>query len=346
MGVLDGLPGRAGDDDEGPDYWAVRRMEWNSDGGFREFSDEWAQLDEPVDRETFEWNTGELEPGRYRLMAIKDTKVRRPDDFDVKGWTIEVGDPDASRSGGDDPLEQKVDMLLAQQEQRPAGESNGEVPLMELVNEPADLFVLMGAFNENFVGTFGEQAALKQLGLVGGNELGFDDYKDNPVGAFFFDSYKEPQQLRELGQNLGAGGSAFFDGLLAGYGDPESILGDDIEQAEREAEEAADPEDFEPRTADSGPTTLEDLGVDRPDPSDVAQALSESSGNGMAAQFGNEDNETNNAGGGPPEAEAVDEVAPEAPADEDVDADGPADVAAVAEADLTDAEIAEAMEEL
>ena len=45
MTVLDGLSGLAGGDDDGPDYWAVRRMSWNSDGGFREFSDEWAKLD-------------------------------------------------------------------------------------------------------------------------------------------------------------------------------------------------------------------------------------------------------------------------------------------------------------
>jgi hypothetical protein len=343
MSVFGGLSGLGGGDDDGPDYWAVRRMAWNSDGGFREFSDEWAKLDEPVDRETFEWNTGELEPGRYRLMAIKDTKVRRPDDFDVKGWTIEIGDPDASRSD-DDPLEQKVDMLLAQQNQGGPSPGNGEVPLMELVNDPADLFVLMGAFNENFVGTFGEQAALKQLGLIGDNELGFDDYKDNPIGAFFFDSYKEPQQLRELGQNLGAGGSAFFDGLMAGYGDPESILADDIEEAEREADAPPDPEEFEPRESRGGSITLEDLGVDKPDPSHVAQALSDTSRDGAAAQNGQDTGEGLVGSGPPADADAVEE--PDLGVSGDAGDDGESDETAVAEADLTDADIAAAMEDL
>lgn len=244
--------------------------------------------------------------------------------------------------------------VTAVQQDQAGNQIGGSV--IDLAETPEDLLKLMSMFNEDWLREQGNHAVARAWGLAGDNELGFEDYKENPLGAFLFDSYKEPQQLREFGQSLGAGGSAFLDGLLKGADNPEEIFADEIAEAERKAEatENRDPEDIEPRKSRTRTITAEDLGIDMPDPSDAVDALDDTSADEAAAQERQERaeagiGEVESAGtGGTMEPNPGGSAAAD---DDDTVADDPASEADVEAGDvygeaLTDEDIAKAMEGL
>lgn len=250
MGFRDRVLGPLDDGgEEAPDYWRIAYMEWNGDGGFQALSDEWDKLDDPPDRETFEWNTGRLEDGRYKLMAIKEGRMRRPDDFGVKGWVMDVGEPDDAPRERDD-LERKVDLLLAQQDQDDDDE-------LEMPADPEALIQWMTLQDPRLLERYGDAIIPAAWGASApGGGVGYSDFEDNPLGAILFDAYNNPEKLRKAGENIGAGFGSGLDGFFRGMEEPESI-GPPDDGADQDAGEDVDDE---PREFGAGATmSLEEL---------------------------------------------------------------------------------------
>lgn len=300
MGLIERL---TGDDDqpeerEGPDWWRIGFMPWNADGGFRSLGDEWDKLAEPVDRETFEWNVGELEGGKYRLMAIEDTKMRRPEDYGVKSWTMEVGEPDDSKQRSDkEDLERKIDHLLAQQQQDDEP-SNG---LMD--KDPDAILKAFTLQNPDLLMRYADQIIPAAWGATSpGGGIGYEQFDANPLGALLFDAYNNPEKVRKAGENLGAGFGAGLDGFFTGMDDPAAVAeADDDGEADDEEDEG-----WQPRRS-SGEASL-----DLSEPDEEFEELVESFEGRREA-----DSEA--------ETDAEDDSPPEAPEDDDADDSTPED---------------------
>lgn len=307
MGVFDKWRQESSRERGDPDYWRIGFMPWGGDGGFRSLGDEWDKLEEPVDRETFEWNTGDLEGGKYRLMAIHGTRMRRPEDFGVKGWTMEVGEADGDAGGRtDDELERKVDALLAQ-----AG-GNGE----ERPEDPEALIKWMTLQNPAMMERYADIVVPAAWGVSSpGGGLGFDDFEKNPLGALMYDAYNNPEKLRKAGENVGAGFGAGLDGFFRGMDEPGAIGAGDVDQEPVED----DAEGWTPRrSSDAVAVDLDELGIDEIRPEDWLEAHAAA---GEAADEPHVDQDVDADADQEPEPDVDDqEDAADAPATDEIEA--------------------------
>jgi hypothetical protein len=245
------------------DHWTVRHQPPTGGAGWRDVEG-WEELEEPVDRQTFEWNEPDPQPGRYQLFAVKDKKLRRPAEDVRWSWIVEDDATDTQDVDPDMIADRAADRVLA------ALQSDGDLAPEERVARQKAVIQLALLNNEEFVAKHGEAIALSEFDVNQGDGLEFSEYEKNPVGAFLYDTYKDPQQMRELGSNLGAGGGAFFEGLVSGIENPESVFQEEIEAAEAAAESAGEDEEMKPSRAGEI-RSLDDL-TDRVD-DDLADEL-------------------------------------------------------------------------
>lgn len=313
MGLIERLKGgdEPGPEREDPDYWRIGFMPWNGDGGFRSLGDEWDKLAEPVDRETFEWNTGDLEGGKYRLMAINETKMRRPEDFGVKGWTMEVGEPDDSKKSGEqDQLERKVDHLLAQVQE---SDDDGSGILDK---DPDAILKAWTLQNPELMYRYADQIIPAAWGATApGGGIGYAEFDKNPLGALLFDAYNNPEKVRKAGENLGAGFGAGLDGFFTGMDDPAAVAADD----DPEPDDVDDDEEWQPRRSS------DEVNLDLTAPDEDFEDLVESFDSRQAAEESDETAGEGESPPEPPESDDGDQGGAGGPGDDDTPADAAGD---------------------
>ena len=268
MGLFDPLRGDDDDDgDDTPDHYRIVRK--TAKGGWKPV-DGFAEMDQPLDRETFEYNASPLDPGEYRLFAVKNNLNQQPPDG--TGWVLEVdGTPP------DDDTPDQIESLKSEiRALRDDGEAGAQADPQELVEQQKANLQLAALQSEDFIRKYGDELVLSMFGGAGSDgggsdsAIGYDDWQENPVGASLYETMnmmrEDPDQVERLGEAIGRGVGTFVGGAADGYSGADRSL-DDVTQAVDEAAdgaEADDADDTDPtpdRDLDAGPADLSDLGA-------------------------------------------------------------------------------------
>jgi len=263
MGVFDRF--RGGDDpdsEDGPDaYRVVRKTE---KGGWKPV-DDFDDMDEPIERDTFEYNASPLKPGEYRLFAVKDNLQTQPPEG--VGWILEVdGDRDRDDGQDDEIAELKREIRAMRSETADAEQGAEDLDPSEAVERQKASIQLAALNSEQFMSRHGEKIALAMFGDGsgggGGSSMEFDDWQDNPVGASLFETLKmareEPEQIERLGEAIGRGAGSFMGAAADGFAEGEPTF---AEAQDAAPEQEPDDKPDEPgRDIDAGPSTMDDLG--------------------------------------------------------------------------------------
>jgi len=98
------------------DYYRVSHQRNGS--GWRPL-DEFDELEEPITKQTFEYNARPLDPGQYKLFAVKDNlHTKMPDGV---GWKLTVEDDTADEAPSKEErvqeLEEQIEELETKQDQ-------------------------------------------------------------------------------------------------------------------------------------------------------------------------------------------------------------------------------------
>jgi len=257
MGLFDTF---RGDSNEYDHYRVCRSSEGDTSGAWVPVGG-WKKLDEPPEKDEFELNTEELEPGIYKPYGVIDGMNRKlPTEL---RWTVKIKENDdedeaAAASGSQRELKQlrqEVRQLANQ------GQEQNEDP-EDMMKAIRAKLMASAVSNEQFMARHGDQVfswVFEEADANGDGEgPGYEEWKESPYAAIAYDlsntAMNEPHKLRELGENLGGGAGSFLDGFAEGAADHEAVGA----QPEDESEEDND----SPATEiDSGPTTLDDLGA-------------------------------------------------------------------------------------
>lgn len=294
MALLKRLLGGESDSDQNDeiDYWAVRWMPWDGDGGYR-ILEEWDELEDPITRDVFELNVDDPKPGRYRLFALRDNKyVKAPEEH---RWKYEVGEPsesepesDTKQPAGD--LQEDLDRIQNQleelEEQRQALMEDPELVTARLRAQ----VLLQAVQSPEFMGRYGDKIALAAFDALDMDQSkpDFEDWQETPLAAWGYEFAQlvsnEPQKLEEMGLHLGAGIGEVMDGWQTRNGDTRTDFSSN-EFDQQKSEETTN-RDSEP-DEDSRPMTLADVdGTFYDVPRD----------NGSNHEDGTEDSTINNGG--------------------------------------------------
>lgn len=279
MGIVESLMGG----EEEFDHYRVCRSSAGSSQGAWVPVEGWTELDNPPEKDEFELNTGQLEPGRYKPYGVISGMNRQlPTEL---RWTVEV-EPDGEEEEGEEEqnraaqpesagLKNEIHSLKSEiREIKDEGHAAGHGP-EEIMEDIRARLMMSAVSNEQFMQRHGDQVFDWVFeGAPGGDDddgPGYEEWKDNPYAAIAFDmtqtAMKEPHKLNELGQNLGGGAGAFLDGFAEGAqeGPP---------TAEPDAEDGEEPttglEDL-----DAGPASLDELAGSDDEADDVAGEISD-----------------------------------------------------------------------
>lgn len=221
--------------------------------------EEFDKLEEPIAKDEFLYNTGELEPGKYRIYAIRKGMNKKPSDhplYEAEGWTHEVEAPNEEADAEIRRLERKLDMLMDAQ----SGPSAEEEMLMsdpDTLDKQLAVRMKMAALNsEEFMRRHGEQVMLSMFATGATapkrDSPGYQDYQESPIGAAMYETFSaamnEPEKLERVGQAIGGGLGRFMAGASTGIADSPAAS---PAQPAPPADPTEDPE-FTPREVDSG----------------------------------------------------------------------------------------------
>ena len=268
MGLLDSLRGGGdGPDDETPDGYRV--MKNTPKGGWKPVEG-FDDMDEPIAKDTFEYNASPLEPGNYRLFAVKNNLNQQPPDG--AGWTLEVegNTKDREQDGEIGRLERKIDRLAESDNSEQVDD-----PQEAVERQKANL-QLAALQSEDFLKRYGDKIILSMFGddASGGggsdSAIEYDDWQENPIGASLYEAMgmvrEEPEQVERLGEAIGRGVGSFVGSAADGYADSDQSLAEAkgaATDAADEPDETRDGPDEEPtRNLDAGPSSIDDLGAD------------------------------------------------------------------------------------
>ena len=299
MGLFSSL--RDGDDapdDETPD--AYRVMKTTPKGGWKPVEG-FDDMNEPIAKDTFEYNASPLDPGNYRLFAVQDNLNQQPPDG--VGWTLEV-----EGTARDD--DQDGEIAEIKREIRALRDDNTQqepTDPQEAVERQKASLQLAALQSEDFLKRYGDKIILSMFDGDGGGDsggggesIGYEDWQKNPVGASLFETMnmvrEEPEQIERLGEAIGRGVGTFVGSAADGYadGDGEMSLADARERAGTPDEQDATDEQDAPgggRDLDAGPSTLGDLGDGGPnvDTNNLAEDLAEARTTVRRAAAGTQD---------------------------------------------------------
>lgn len=255
MGLFDRFTNGDDEDEEDDepviDHYAVCHSSPRTNGGW-EVVDEFGDLDEPIDFETFEFNyPGTLEGGRYRLFAV-DTKGIRRSPSDGFDWKEKIE--------GDMPQPRDTDPARAAEEaaRRAVEEAQDQGPEIE---DPDRLEEVqraklrgMALSNPEFAARYEEHIANWMFDTSADEEeVGVEDWDERPLAATLAKATDDPETFGALGENLGTAAGSFMDGFYAG-----GPVGDDSEELDEEEDEDAP---FEPdESVDAGASGFDELG--------------------------------------------------------------------------------------
>lgn len=274
MGLFDRWSGDDPDpDDDEPDGYRVAKK--NPDGGWAGV-DGFEDMDEPIEKDTFEYNASPLDPGEYRLFAIKDNLFQQPPQG--VGWTLKIDGETRDEQQDDEisRLERKIDRLAG------SGGDEGPQDPREAVERQKASLQLQALQSEEFLKRYGDKIIMSMFdgdGPGGGGSdsaIGYDDWQENPIGASLFETMnmvrEEPEQIERLGEAMGRGVGAFAGSAADGFAEPDQSLAEakgDTESDTTEQQSTDEPDDEQPaRNLDAGPSNIDDLGAGT-DPTDT-----------------------------------------------------------------------------
>ena len=280
MGLFSSL--RDGDDapdDETPD--AYRVMKTTPKGGWKPVEG-FDDMNEPIAKDTFEYNASPLDPGNYRLFAVQDNLNQQPPDG--VGWTLEV--EGTNRDDQDGEIAEIKREIRAMREEGSQQEPDDPQELVERQKASLQLAALQ---SEDFLKQYGDEIVLGMFDADGrggsdGTAIGFEDWQENPVGSTLYETLnmvrEDPQQVERLGEAIGRGVGTFVGGAADGMSDSGGSLADVKEAAEQDGKREADPDpDPDPtggRDLDAGPSDPSDLGAGDPTGTDdLAESLAD-----------------------------------------------------------------------
>lgn len=271
-------------DGDGPDHYRISRK--TEKGGWQPVEG-FDNLKNPMDKDVFEYNAAPLEPGQYRLFAVKDHLNTRPPDG--VGWTLEIEDDSrATRS----PTDEKIDRLMSEISELKNG--NGHLDPTEAVEQQKAALQLQALQSPEFIQRHGDKLVMSMFGGDfdgGGREQpGFDDWNENPFGAALFSAVStlqdEPAKIKDVGEALGGSIGAFLGGAADGVAprqeQPQPRADDSGAEPDQEAAPVED-EQPQPRAGvNSGPSSPDDLaaaaavppGADT-DPADLSDTIAQ-----------------------------------------------------------------------
>jgi len=270
MGLFDRF---TGDDDDGKDRDELDGylICWSDpeSGGWSPV-DGWDDLNEPVDRENFRINEGDLDAGTYRLFGRTDHNgsYRLQKVPQHIGWKLEVGAGDED-GDTDDQVKRQIERLerkLEQERRSDPDEKNldPEEALKQVQSQLALQMVQQPAFIEQY----GAEIALDAFGASpgrGGGEMSvdFDTFDSHPFAASLYEAMDNPDKMGQLGTAVGEAMGSFVDGVGRSLElTPGEEGGQQRDQSPDEtAGEPDESEEFEPREGvDSGASSMETLG--------------------------------------------------------------------------------------
>lgn len=277
MGLTNRIFGeRKGDEqDDDPDKaeWRVvaRHPEKKTNASLPDGLDdkEWHYSDPPT-KEQFRFDYGDiLEGDKEYICAPKDGQYI---DLDNIKWCIEAEEKVRERRKRQRKTEKKLEKKIEGMEER-LGEvlqENATASNPEEIKAHMQAQILqLAAKNPGFIARYGGDIALSALDVDRHTEsaVGYEEFKDNPMQAMFYELASNPEKARDLGQNFGGGLGAVVDGFVEGAGQaPEPRQNGDAAASQDDSQE------WEPRDIDSGPQDLEDLDIDV---SDEAQEIAD-----------------------------------------------------------------------
>ena len=266
MGLLGRFTG-GGDDDpsgDGPDSYRISHM---TDKGGWEPVDGYDDMAEPIDKQTFEYNAAPLEPGEYRLFAVKSGMNRQPPEG--VGWTLSVeGDDRGPDQAADDELRRELQALRAEMQENSGSTAEDIQEMLEKQKAAVGMQMLQ---NEEFVRRYGDKLALSLLDVddgSGGSGVEMEDFetfKDNPISATAYQlastAAEDPEAVEQLSQSVGNSLGSFLGGAAGGMAGQQHPH----QQSTPPDHLAGDTTDDEPdtgRDVSAGPSDPSELGVD------------------------------------------------------------------------------------
>ena len=268
MGLLDKLTGTDQDDtdDDAPDFYRVAVM--SEDGGWHAVEG-YDDLEEPIDRQTFEYNAAPLDPGNYRLFAVVDNLNRTPQS--EVGWTLEVEGDDQTDTTTDseDDLRRELQALRAEV----ADDNDAEDDIQQMIEKQKAAVGLQMLQNPEFIKRYGDKLALSIMGVDDGNDGGgiemedFETFKDNPISATAYQiastAADDPEAVEQLSQTMGNTLGSFLGGAASGAtgGVPgQQQPPQQPTQPDQDADDSTD-EPAGGRDVSAGPSDPSELGV-------------------------------------------------------------------------------------
>lgn len=268
MGLLDRFTG-SGDGDEDDSSTLNYRISHMTDKGGWEPVDGYEDMEEPIDRQTFEYNASPLEPGEYRLFAVSGGLNRQPPEG--VGWTLSVeGDnqPDTT-TDTEDELRRELQALRAEV----ADDSDDSEDIQQMIEKQKAAVGLQMLQNPEFIKRYGDKLALSIMGVDDGDDSGgvemedFETFKDNPISATAYQiastAADDPEAVEQLSQTMGNTLGSFLGGAATGAtGGVQGQQQPPQQQPQPDQDDSpAEADDDTGREVDAGPSDPSDLGV-------------------------------------------------------------------------------------
>jgi hypothetical protein len=153
--------------------------------------DGYDKLDEPITKQTFEYNEESLDPGQYKLFAVKDhLHTQMPDGV---GWKLTVEDDTANEASPKEEQIRELEEIVEQYKQDQQSTDDTE----QLIERTKQTMALQLLQNPIFLQEHGDRIALSMLGAD--STIGTDIEADPPE----YDLNLE--EINELAQSAAGG---------------------------------------------------------------------------------------------------------------------------------------------
>ena len=338
MGLMDRFRNDPEEDEQDePDFYRVVKKGPN--GGWNAL-DEFDKMDSPIDKQTFEYNADGLDPGEYRLFAVKNNLNTQPPEG--TGWVLQIEGTvrDDDQDGEIAELKREIRAM------REEGLQQDPTDPQEAVERQKANLQLAALQSEDFLKRYGDKIIMGMFDAdTGGggssSKIEYDDWQENPVGASLFQTMNmvqdEPEQIERFGEAIGRAAGAFAGKAADGYAESAGDLS--LEEA-REQSQTTDGTDTDEqqdapaggRSVDAGPTDLGDLGAGASavETEDLAADLADARTTLRRAGAGEQDRPTDGPNTAPTDADADSDPT-------DTPTPDPTDTAPAPEPDATDA---------
>jgi len=246
-------------DNEPDGYRVVRKTD---KGGWKPV-EPFDQLDEPITKQTFEYNASPIDPGEYRLFVLNGNL--QTELSGEQGWKLEVeGNTDRNAEQDEKIAELRREIKSMCEEQTGSSSQHGELNPEEANKKEKASLQLAALQSEPFRKHCGEKAALAMFGIPSGSSessVEDDDWQDDSVGASIVKNLQkmseEPEQSEHEKETIGND----IDSFLSGAADQQREQDKSVDHVDsgRSDEQSDENEPPELRDVDAGPSSMAEL---------------------------------------------------------------------------------------